>query len=146
LEQHEGFKFETAEANGLAIGTVSLVSEHEYWVRWPETGCGCQCQLLMTSSIPVQLTVGDRVLVWVLGEASNEGVILGKIQGTRTGAESQDTNSDELVLQANQQITIRCGDGCITIRHDGKILIKGMDLVSKAARTNRIKGGSVEIN
>ena len=29
---------------------------------------------------------------------------------------------------------------------DGKILIKGKDLVSHAQRTNRIKGGSVAIN
>ena len=40
----------------------------------------------------------------------------------------------------------RVGDGSIEIRADGKILIKGTDLVSHAKRMNRIKGGAVSIN
>jgi hypothetical protein len=53
---------------------------------------------------------------------------------------------DDLVLEAKETVTLRCGDGSITIRADGKILIKGKDLVSHAQRANRIKGGSVSIN
>ena len=58
----------------------------------------------------------------------------------------EDVVPDELVLEAKHTLTLRVGDGSITIREDGKILIKGKDLVSHAARTNRIKGGSVQIN
>jgi len=43
-------------------------------------------------------------------------------------------------------MTLRVGNGSITIRGDGKILIKGSDLVSHAQRTNRIRGGAVSIN
>jgi hypothetical protein len=53
---------------------------------------------------------------------------------------------DELVLEAKQSLTLRVGAGSITIREDGKILIKGTDLVSHARRTNRIRGGAVSIN
>ena len=51
-----------------------------------------------------------------------------------------------LVLEAKSSITLRVGEGSITIREDGKILIKGKDLVSHAQRMNRIKGGAVSIN
>ena len=48
--------------------------------------------------------------------------------------------------QRPSRVTLKCGDGSIAMRRDGKILIKGLDLVSHAARTNRVKGGSVAIN
>ena len=51
-----------------------------------------------------------------------------------------------MVLEAKRRLTLKCGDGSITIREDGKILIKGKDLVSHATRMNRIKGGAVQIN
>ena len=53
---------------------------------------------------------------------------------------------DELTLEAASQLSLKCGEGSITIRNDGKILIKGKNLVSLALETNRIKGGSVAIN
>ena len=53
---------------------------------------------------------------------------------------------EELLLEAKHSLTLRVGDGSITIREDGKILIKGKDLVSHATRLNRIKGGAVQIN
>lgn len=53
---------------------------------------------------------------------------------------------DELVLEAKKRLVLRVGEGSITIRADGKILIKGKDLVSHAKRMNRIKGGAVSLN
>jgi hypothetical protein len=61
-------------------------------------------------------------------------------------SEVDDEIPDTLVLEAKSSLTLRVGDGSITIRADGKILIKGKDLVSYATRVNRIKGGSVSIN
>lgn len=98
------------------------------------------CDLLYLDSTAVQYLPGDTVLV--LLEASGTGVVLGRIG---PGAAPSST-PDELVLEARNSLTLRVGDGSITIRKDGKILIKGRDLVSHATRRNRIRGGSVEIN
>jgi hypothetical protein len=51
-----------------------------------------------------------------------------------------------LTLDAHEELTLKCGKSSITLRKDGKIVIKGMHLVSWAGGTNRIKGGSVAIN
>jgi len=51
-----------------------------------------------------------------------------------------------LILDAHEELTLKCGKSSITLRKDGKIVIKGMHLVSWAGETNRIKGGSVAIN
>ncbi len=51
-----------------------------------------------------------------------------------------------MVLEANEEIVLRCGKSSITLRRDGKVVIKGIQVVSRAAQTNKIKGGSVSIN
>ncbi len=71
--------------------------------------------------------------------------MLGRVQ-TGSFPRSREDVSDELVLEAKHSLTLRVGEGSITIREDGKILIKGKDLVSHAQRLNRIKGGAVQIN
>ena len=93
---------------------------------------------------PVHLAAGDWVLVWRPGHEGDLAVVLGRIG--REPAALPSEAPDELVLEAKQSLTLRVGDGSITIREDGKILIKGNDLVSHAKRLNRIKGGAVQIN
>ena len=49
-------------------------------------------------------------------------------------------------LDAEQELILRCGQASITLRRDGKILIRGVYVETRASGTNRIKGGSVQIN
>lgn len=51
-----------------------------------------------------------------------------------------------LVLSADQEVVLRCGKASITLTADGKVTIRGSDVVSTAVRTNRIRGGAVRIN
>jgi archaeosine-15-forming tRNA-guanine transglycosylase len=82
------------------------------------------------------------VLVWC-PEQEPRGVVVGRIgRSARRG----DDVPAELVIEARERLILQCADGSITMRGDGKILIKGTDLVSRAQRTNRIKGGAVSIN
>ncbi len=53
---------------------------------------------------------------------------------------------DELLLTANQKITIRCGESSITLTAAGKIILRGKYIVSRSSGVQRIKGGSVQIN
>lgn len=51
-----------------------------------------------------------------------------------------------IVLDANQEIILRCGESSITLRRDGKIVLLGTNIVSRASEVNKIKGGNVAIN
>ena len=51
-----------------------------------------------------------------------------------------------LELSAEQEIVLRCGQGSITLTADGRIVLRGTHLVSRASHTNKIKGASVAIN
>ena len=51
-----------------------------------------------------------------------------------------------LVLDAKEEITLRCGKSSVILRKDGKVVVKGIRLISRASETNKIKGASVKIN
>ena len=56
------------------------------------------------------------------------------------------TDGRRLVLHAHSELHLVCGESSITLRRDGKVIIRGTNLVSRAKVTNRIQGGSVQIN
>lgn len=100
------------------------------------------CEVMRTGREPLDLRVGDKVL-WV-PVSHGEAVVLGAVG--RDPVTEETGMPTELVIEAGEQLTLKAGDGSITIRADGRVLIKGRDLVSHATRTNRIRGGSVAIN
>jgi hypothetical protein len=51
-----------------------------------------------------------------------------------------------IVFDAKEEIVLRCGKSSITLRKDGKVVVLGAELVSRASGTNKIKGSAVKIN
>ena len=88
--------------------------------------------------------IGSEVLIWT-DVAAGRGVVLGSLVRAQVEDDSRPV-PDELLIEARESLILRVGDGSITIRADGKILIKGKDLVSHAQNVNRVKGGAVAIN
>ncbi len=114
-----------------------------------------RCQRLDTApATSGSFASGDTVLVVPIAHGPERYVILGRLSGGDVpDAESEsDATAGQcdtpnvILLEATDELTLRVGDGSITIRKDGRILIKGRDLVSHAQRMNRIKGGAVSIN
>ena len=54
--------------------------------------------------------------------------------------------ADRLSLTASSELELRCGDSQITLTKDGKVVIKGVDVTTRASRTCRVKGSTVNIN
>ncbi len=55
-------------------------------------------------------------------------------------------DGERLVLSAEREVVLRCGDASLTLTSDGKVLIRGHYVLSRASDVNRIKGGTVQIN
>ena len=51
-----------------------------------------------------------------------------------------------LVLEAEREIQLCCGKASVTLRADGKVIVRGSDLLSRASGANRIKGATVRLN
>ena len=52
----------------------------------------------------------------------------------------------QLVFEAAEEIVIACGKSSITLRRDGRVVIKGTELVSRASGSNKVRGAVVQIN
>jgi hypothetical protein len=129
----------------MLAGVVGRVHDDTVQVRLQTGAQEVTCELLFTAAEqPLRLVAGDPVLIALTDLPNQRGVILGRIGPARH--DTPPDVPDELVLEAAANITLRCGEGSITLRQDGKILIKGKNLVSLATETQRIKGGSVAIN
>jgi len=144
---------EASEAT-IKRGTVVRLEGTEVTVTCgDENPVELKCAVLRCGDgAPLRLASRDTVLVWQHPEKKDDAVILGRIGPSHTakaeaaGQEVLESLPEQLVIEAKSSITLRVGSGSITIREDGKILIKGKDLVSHATRLNRIKGGAVQIN
>ena len=51
-----------------------------------------------------------------------------------------------VVLEGRDEVVLRCGEASITLRRNGRVVIRGAYVETHAKGTNRIKGGSVQIN
>jgi uncharacterized protein DUF6484 len=51
-----------------------------------------------------------------------------------------------VTISADEEITLKCGEAALTLRRDGKILLRGAYVETYARGTNRIKGAQVKIN
>lgn len=77
-------------------------------------------------------------------------LIIGRIvEPARAGkpAPPEVTSDGETVrITADQRIELRVGRSAIIMERDGRITIRGQNVVSHAARSNRIRGGSIDLN
>lgn len=69
------------------------------------------------------------------------------VEATLAGAPvSAEVDGKKRVIEAEQELVLRCGKASITLKRDGKVLIRGVQVETHAAGTNRIKGATVKIN
>jgi hypothetical protein len=95
---------------------------------------------------------GSEVLLLFIDNDPQQPVILGLLAEEHPEADLRQAPDEirvdghRLHLEAYDEIVLRCGESSVKLRADGKITIKGKNLLSRATGTHRIKGGSVDIN
>lgn len=50
------------------------------------------------------------------------------------------------VVEADEALVLRCGKSSVTLGADGRVTIKGKQLLSRAEGQNRVQGASVALN
>lgn len=91
--------------------------------------------------------IGCRIVIAYESGDTHRPVIVGRLQA-RPAAESSTVrlDGDRLLLQAEREIELRCGDASIVLTRAGKVLIKGAYVLSRSKGANRVKGAYVDIN
>jgi hypothetical protein len=92
---------------------------------------------------------GDPRLPVIVGFIQNQPVIKKESKTLIFDRESVEDivfDGRRITFDARQEIVLRCGEGSVKLRKDGTIIIKGINLVSRARAANKIKGAAVKIN
>ena len=81
------------------------------------------------------------IIVGVLQDAASAPAV--DISASFASAEVDD---QRVVLRAEREIVLKCGNASITLTRAGKVLIKGTYVLSRSSGYNKIKGAAVDIN
>jgi len=133
--------------DGIVIGTVAALGEAgEPVVDFLENP---RSQPVAARSV-VDIAadhIGREVALMFEGGNPSAPIALGLIhQPTRRPTLEAHVNKERVVIEARREIELRCGAASIVLTRDGKVRIRGKDLLSRSSGGNRIKGGSVRIN
>jgi hypothetical protein len=89
---------------------------------------------------------GKVVLLFEDGDPARP-IVVGAIRPPepRAGVAAE-LDGERVVLTADREIVLRCGEASITLTRAGKVLIRGTHILTRSSGANRIKGATVEIN
>lgn len=134
--------------DGVVIGTVRAVSGASVQVDHPASPS--RSPLAAVSTIAITEADVDRSVALAFQDNDpRRPVILGFLWNGESASRSAlevSADQERVELKADREIVLRCGKASITLTQDGKILLRGAYLLSRASGVNRVKGGSVQIN
>jgi Domain of unknown function (DUF6484) len=92
--------------------------------------------------------LGDTVLLIFDQGDPTRPIIIGVVRDTFAPSRPQRLRiaANEIVVEGTEEVSLRCGESSLTLRKDGKTVLKGREVLTRASQTNRIKGSTVQIN
>jgi hypothetical protein len=143
-------------AGELTVGWIVRVDAAGHlYVDWAGTGNGAQIARSLLKEVPIPGAEGRAPEVFLAFEdgAAAKPVVLGLLHDTVHPQSAPDAPSREVLaddarveITARRELILRCGRSSITLREDGKVILRGAHLLSRASEVNRIQGGTVQIN
>ncbi|HEY9101215.1 DUF6484 domain-containing protein [Chitinimonas sp.] len=136
-----------SKVEGIVVGTLtSCTDDGQAVVDIADFGL---LQLSARSVISLEASrVGAAVALGFEQGDPLRPIILGFMQSSPASVTVQQDGAPErkLVLEATRELELRCGETSLTLTSDGRIQLRGRYITSHASATQRILGGSVQIN
>jgi len=93
--------------------------------------------------------VGREVLLVFDGSRADRPIVTGVLNPFDEVAPPPlevSTDGRRISLEAADEIVLRCGKASLTLRRNGRVVIRGAYVESESTGVNRVKGGSVKLN
>lgn len=148
-----------AEVQGQArVGQLVAVDERGFaWVNFGDGGSPVAAAVAFTATRDqLEHVMSVKAPVVVYGDADGLQVVAvvgvalsaptSPPAATQSPAIEADVDGQRVCLSGEKEVVIACGKSSITLRANGRVIIKGVQIESYSEGTNRIKGGQVRIN
>lgn len=145
-----------ARADGIAIGVLDeIAADGTAFVSIPTFGVSRIAARTVASLATAE--VGQALALGFEGGDPLKPIVLGVMLDSAAAALEDDpvdeyepmdvlVDGERVVLTAEREIELRCGEAAIVLSADGRIQLRGTYITSQASATQRILGGSVNIN
>ncbi|MBP9064071.1 MAG: hypothetical protein KBF81_09925 [Aquabacterium sp.] len=142
---------------GVVVGTwVSVDASGVPWVDFPGNpsneavparliGAVCPAEEGETLTVALVFEGNDRSRPLVLGPVHERAPPATPVLASPVDKQVI-VDGQMITLQAETELLLRCGNASILLRRDGKLVIKGTEVVSRASGAHKIRGGQVNIN
>ena len=131
------------EVEALQVPVRARVTalDEQGWVVVAHAHFSWHCEVLETQVLVKPLAVGDAVLV-LPPHGDDAAVVLGRV--TRAPVAGQPVAP--LLIQAPGGLNLQAGAASVTLSPDGRVMVRGEDVLIHAKGTQRIRAGTVAIN
>jgi hypothetical protein len=145
---------EGQRGSGVVLGTlIGLGDSTRPLVDFPGNPSR-KCLEARSIAVLEKEDIGREVLLQFEEGDHKRPVVLGLLQSPkdRPGTARDDRivdlqiDRERLVVTADKELVLRCGEASITLTSAGKVLIRGTYVLTRSSGLNRIKGGVVHIN
>lgn len=86
------------------------------------------------------------ILLGILAIPTSNRTESEKVEAAPPLPEFVEVDGKRVCIEGKDEIVLRCGEACITLRRNGKIIIRGAYLESHSSGTNRMKGAVISFN
>jgi len=122
---------------------VSTTADGQVSVDYPQNSLGP----LSARTLMEDLYLGAKVLLAFDGGDPTRPIILGILHDqARTAGRTIRLKASRIVLEAEDELLLQCGEASFEARRNGRVDLKGRDVVSRATRTNKVRGSTVLVN
>ena len=147
---------ERPRVEGLLIGRIVSLSELGVpRVDYPGDPAAGPCEARSTVALEARHVGRDVALAFESGRL-DAPIVIGVLhaplvelieeRGRGRFERVAELDGERVVLEAEKEIILQCGEASITLQRDGKVLIRGTHVLSRSSGPNRVKGASVQIN
>ena len=145
--------------SGVVIGMVEGVSDDgRPLVCWGRGGRSVRPASAVWMQTPPDWSncKGLRVVLGFEEGDESKPILLGLLDSPPVNRETEQTTAEAeatteakpkvLRIESEEELVLECGKAKIALRADGRVVILGGYVLSRSTGTNKIKGGSVQIN